>query len=179
MECHNLYSTTPKQYMTLTGFFKNKKLFFLGVFIAIIAMFLDLFSKRLAFETLESQVPLDHIEVFSFFNLVRVWNHGVSFGMFNNLEFGQIIFSAIVAIITVVMLVWLYRNQKLYLTWALGLIIGGALGNLADRIKNGAVADFLDFHLASYHWPAFNLADSFVFIGVALLLIEDLILQKK
>ena len=164
--------------MTLARFFKNKKLFFLGVFIAIIAMFLDLFSKRLTFAILENQAPLDHIQVFSFFNLVRVWNHGVSFGMFNHLEAGQIIFSVIVAIITVIVLVWLYRSQKLYLSWALGLIIGGALGNLADRIQNGAVADFLDFHLASYHWPAFNLADSFVFIGVALLLIEDLILKK-
>ena len=142
-------------------------------------MFFDLLTKRLTFATLENQDPLDHLEVFSFFNLVRVWNHGVSFGMFNNLEFGQIIFSAIVLIIAVVMLVWLYRNEKLYLTWALGFIIGGALGNLADRIQNGAVADFLDFHLASYHWPAFNLADSFVFIGVAMLLIEDLILRKK
>lgn len=165
--------------MILTNFFKNKKLFFLGAFIAIIAMFLDLLSKRLTFAMLESRSPLDHIEVFSFFNLVRVWNHGVSFGMFNQLEYGQIIFSVIVAIIAIVLLVWLYRNQKLYLTWSLGLIIGGALGNLADRIQNGAVADFLDFHLASYHWPAFNLADSFVFIGVAMLLIEDLILTKK
>lgn len=165
--------------MTLAHFFKSKKLFFLGAFIAIIAMFFDLLSKRLTFAYLQSVEPLDYVEVFSFFNLVRVWNHGVSFGMFNNIASGQIVFSVIVSIITIVMLVWLYRNQKPYLTWALGLIIGGALGNLVDRIQNAAVADFLDFHLASYHWPAFNLADSFVFIGVAMLLIEDFILQKK
>ena len=165
--------------MTLINFFKNKKLFFLGNLIAIIVMFFDLLSKKLTFAALEKQAPQDYIEVFSFFNLVRVWNHGVSFGMLNNLESGKIIFSAVVTIITIVMLVWLYRNQKPYLTWALGFIIGGALGNLTDRIQNGALADFLDFHLASYHWPAFNLADSFVFIGVAMLLIEDLILQKK
>jgi signal peptidase II len=72
-----------------------------------------------------------------------------------------------------VLLIWLYRNEKIYLTYALGLITGGAVGNLFDRIKNGAVADFLDFHIASYHWPAFNAADSFVFIGVAILLLED------
>ena len=77
------------------------------------------------------------------------------------------------------MLCWLYCTQKLYMAWALGLIIGGAMGNLYDRIKNAAVADFLDFHIGMYHWPAFNLADSFVFIGVVLLLIEDLYLQKK
>lgn len=165
--------------MNLTEFFKNKKLFFLGVITAIIAMFLDLFTKKLTFAILDNQAPIDHIEVFDFFNLVKVWNHGVSFGMFNNLDSAQFVFSAIVAIITIILLIWLYNNQKTYLAWALGLIIGGALGNLADRIQNGAVADFLDFHLASYHWPAFNLADSFVFIGVAMLLIEDLFLQKK
>lgn len=165
--------------MTLNNFFKNKKLFFLGNLIAIIVMFFDLLSKKLTFAILEKQAPQDYIEVFSFFNLVQVWNHGVSFGMLNSLESGKFIFSAVVAMIIIVMLIWLYRNQKPYLTWALGFIIGGALGNLADRIQNGAVADFLDFHLASYHWPAFNLADSFVFIGVAMLLIEDLILQKK
>lgn len=165
--------------MTVINFFKNKKLFFLGASIAVIVMFFDLLTKRLTFAALENQVSQDYIEVSGFFNLVRVWNYGVSFGMFNNLEFGQVILSTIVLIITIAMLVWLYRNEKLYLTWALGFIIGGAIGNLADRIQNGAVADFLDFHLASYHWPAFNLADSFVFIGVAMLLIEDLILRKK
>ena len=58
-------------------------------------------------------------------------------------------------------------------------LIGGAFGNLIDRIRNGAVADFLDFHLMTYHWPAFNLADSFVFIGVMILIFEDLIIKKK
>ena len=119
------------------------------------------------------------LEIASFFNLVHVWNSGVSFGMFHGAEYGQIVFSSVVSAITVIMLLWLYRNEKPYLSWAIAFIIGGALGNLFDRIKYGAVADFLDFHLATYHWPAFNIADSFVFIGVAMLLIEDLILKKK
>ena len=68
------------------------------------------------------------------------------------------------------------RIQRVF---ALGFIIGGALGNSIDRAKNGAVADFLDFHLASYHWPAFNLADSFVFIGVMILLLEDFIFKNS
>ena len=62
---------------------------------------------------------------------------------------------------------------------AFSLIIGGALGNLIDRIRYKAVADFLDFHLFAYHWPAFNLADSLIFIGVAMLLFEELLIKKN
>ncbi len=163
----------------LIAHLKSKKLFLLGIFVAFIVCFFDLLSKRLVFAALENQESSNQIEVFSFFSLVSVWNHGVSFGMFNDLVYGQIIFSLIVSAILIIMLAWLYRNQKIYLTWALSFIIGGAFGNLFDRIQNAAVADFLDFHIAGYHWPAFNLADSFVFIGVMMLLIEDLFLQKK
>lgn len=161
-------------------FFESKKLFFLGCLIAIIVAFFDLASKRMIFALLENgDYSNNSLEITSFFNLVHVWNSGVSFGMFHDAKYGKIIFSVVVLIITVVMLVWLYRNEKPYISWAVAFIIGGALGNLFDRIKYGAVADFLDFHLATYHWPAFNIADSFVFIGVAMLLIEDLILKKK
>jgi signal peptidase II len=163
----------------MLNFFKTNKLFFYGISIAFIACFLDLFSKQAVFSFLENKVTADHIEIFNFFNLVHVWNRGVSFGMFSNLAYSQIIFSIIVFIILLVMISWLYCAQKLYMSWSLGLIIGGAMGNLYDRIKNGAVADFLDFHIGTYHWPAFNLADSFVFIGVVLLLVEDFYLQKK
>jgi len=161
-------------------FFKSKKLFFLGCLSAIIVAIFDLFSKRMVFAMLENgDYSNNSLEITSFFNLVSVWNSGVSFGMFHGAQYGQIIFSVIVMAITAIMLLWLYRNDKIYLSWAISFIIGGALGNLFDRIKYGAVADFLDFHLATYHWPAFNIADSFVFIGVAMLLIEDLILKKK
>lgn len=152
---------------------KNKKLFFFASFGAIILAFLDLFTKQLVFRILET-APQGQIEVTSFFNLVTVLNRGVSFGMFADSAYSPIFFSIIVALITLIMLIWLYRNEKPYLAVAISLIIGGALGNLTDRIQNGAVADFLDFHLFGYHWPAFNLADSIVFIGVAMLIFEDL-----
>ena len=163
---------------------KVRKLFFLGILVAFLAAFLDLFSKQLIFAILEKIVLSQEtnnpqIKIFDFFNLVYVWNRGVSFGMFNQLRYSQIIFSLIQSTILVILFVWLSRNDKLHFTYALGLIIGGALGNLVDRIKNGAVADFLDFHIASYHWPAFNLADSFVFIGVMILIFDDLVFRKK
>jgi signal peptidase II len=158
----------------------KKKFFVLGILLAITVTFLDLLSKNLVFAMLDAQGSINpEIEIFSFFSLVKVWNRGVSFGMFNELENSQIIFTFIQGGIGSALLFWLWRNEKLHFVIALGLIIGGAFGNVIDRIKNGAVADFLDFHIATYHWPAFNLADSCVFIGVAILLLDDLIWSKK
>lgn len=171
--------------MNFKEYLENKKFFFLGLLLSFKVAFLDLLTKRLTFVYLDNTDLAavtsnnNYIQVTSFFNLVNVWNHGVSFGMFSNFAYSQLLFSVIVATIIVVMLVWLYRTKKLHLTIAIAFIIGGAVGNLYDRIKYGAVADFLDFHAFGYHWPAFNLADSFVFIGVAILLIDDFFFKKN
>ena len=163
---------------------KVKKIFLLGIAIALLVAFCDLLSKRFIFAILENIASSEHtnnpeIRVSDFFSLVYVWNRGVSFGMFNQIENSHIILSLVQGSVLVILLFWLHANKKPHFTYALGFIIGGALGNLTDRIKNGAVADFLDFHIASYHWPAFNLADSFVFIGVMILIFDDLIFSKK
>lgn len=148
--------------------------------IATIIAILDLASKRLIFTILEQQQILQpEIKIFSFFSLVAVWNRGVSFGMFNSIENPQIILSILQGSIALILCFWLYNNQKKHFAIALGLIIGGAFGNVLDRIMHGAVADFLDFHIANYHYPAFNLADSCVFIGVAILLFDEIIFNKK
>lgn len=108
------------------------------------------------------------IEITSFFNLVMVWNKGISFGMFAGQEAAW--FLIIMALVIVaVLLVWLARCRERLIAAAIGLIVGGALGNVIDRLRFGAVADFFDFHLMGYHWPAFNIADSLIFIGVVLL----------
>ncbi|MBP7710222.1 MAG: signal peptidase II [Rickettsiales bacterium] len=163
---------------------KTKKLFLLGISIALLVAFFDLLSKKFIFDILENiaftdQTNNPEIKVFDFFSLVYVWNRGVSFGMFNQLENSHLILSLVQGSIAAVLIGWLYLNEKPHFSYALGFIIGGALGNVVDRIKNGAVADFLDFHIASYHWPAFNLADSFVFIGVMILIFDDLFFSKK
>jgi signal peptidase II len=159
---------------------KFKKFFFLGILIALIVAFFDLLSKRAIFAILEQQQTLNpEIKVFDFFSLVYVWNRGVSFGMFNKLEHSQLIFSVIQGSIAIGLCFWLWNVEKKHMIIALGLIIGGALGNVVDRINNGAVADFLDFHIFNYHWPAFNLADSCVFIGVAILLFDEILFKEK
>jgi len=163
---------------------KTKKLFFLGALIAFFTASSDLISKEIIFKILENialreNVQNPEIKVFDFFSLVYVWNKGVSFGMFSGLKNSWIIFSVIQSVIILVLFFWLHQNQKPHFSWALGLIIGGAFGNLIDRLKNNAVADFLDFHIATYHWPAFNLADSCVFIGVMILLFDEVVFNKK
>jgi signal peptidase II len=159
-------------------FFKQKKFFWIGLFIAFIVACSDLWLKKIIFNFLEINKN-DNYQITSFFNLVKVWNKGVSFGMFNQLENSWIIFSILQFSIALFLIIWLFLNKIKHVSIALGMIIGGAFGNSIDRFFHGAVADFLDFHIFSYHWPAFNLADSFVFIGVAILLFDDFILKKR
>ncbi len=115
------------------------------------------------------------IEVLPFFNLVTVWNYGVSFGLFNGGQQGGAWAFVILALAIVAALaVWLRRTDRALVAAAIGLVIGGALGNVVDRLRLGAVFDFLDFHAFGWHWPAFNLADSAITIGVALLFVDSL-----
>lgn len=113
------------------------------------------------------------IEVTSFFNVVMVWNQGVSFGLFSNdSPYGPWLLSGVALVISGFLTVWLRKAENRLIAAALGLVIGGAIGNVIDRLRFGAVADFLDFHLAGWHWPAFNIADAAIVIGVGLILIE-------
>lgn len=163
---------------------KTRNLFLIGILIAFAVAFFDLLSKRIIFAileklALEQDTQNPEIKIFDFFSLVYVWNRGVSFGMFNELKNSHIIFTIVQSSIILVLFFWLYYNKERHFAVALGLIIGGAFGNVIDRIRNGAVADFLDFHINTYHWPAFNLADSCVFIGVMILLFDEVIFKKN
>ena len=113
------------------------------------------------------------IEVTGFFNLVMVWNRGISFGLFNTgAEATRWILIVLALAIAAGLVVWLRRLQGRLPVYAVGLVIGGALGNAFDRIHRGAVADFFDVHVAGYSWPAFNIADSAITVGVLLLLVD-------
>lgn len=114
--------------------------------------------------------PGGSIEVLPVFNLVSVRNEGVSFGMLGGMAPWWALVVLALGIMTA-LTVWLWRTQSRFLGAALGLLIGGALGNGLDRLRHGAVTDFLDFHLQGYHWPAFNLADVAVFCGAVILVL--------
>ncbi|ACJ00937.1 signal peptidase II [Rhodospirillum centenum] len=115
------------------------------------------------------------IEVTSFFNLVMAWNRGVSFGLFSHeAEFMPYVLIGVALAISAVLVLWLRRTDRAFQAASIGLVIGGALGNVIDRLRFGAVADFLDFHLSGWHWPAFNVADSAIVVGVALIVADGL-----
>ena len=123
--------------------------------------------------------PPRRIVLTGFFNLTPVWNRGVSFGLFaGHQEWIPWILSLVAVAIAAGLFVWLRRAEHRLLALALGAVIGGALGNVIDRLRFGAVVDFLDFHISGYHWPAFNVADAAISLGVVMILYHELFLAS-
>jgi signal peptidase II len=124
--------------------------------------------------------PIKILPITPFFNIVLTWNSGISFGIFSNQGgYSVIILSTLAILIVFFLAVWLMKAENKKLIIGLMCIIGGAIGNIIDRVYHGAVIDFLDFHIKSYHWPAFNLADSCIFIGATLIILDSLFPDKK
>lgn len=113
-------------------------------------------------------------------NLVLVHNRGISFGLFAQMQpWMPLLLTIGTSAIALALCFWLARATDRATCLALGLIIGGAIGNIIDRLRFGAVTDFLDFHWHAYHWPAFNLADSAIFMGVVILLLIGIVRPSK
>ncbi|OFW83075.1 MAG: signal peptidase II [Alphaproteobacteria bacterium GWF2_58_20] len=151
----------------------------LGLMVALGILLIDQASKWMLLEMAGFAETPRIIPVLPFCNIVLVWNRGVSFGMFSGAEQAMPYALSILALIIMTILMrWLLRTIRPYLGVLLGLVLGGAIGNVIDRLRFGAVVDFADFHVAGWHWPAFNVADAAISIGVALLLIDSLIPAK-
>jgi len=151
---------------------KGKGLFSLGLKIVLLIFTLDQATKWWIVN--EVMNPPRVIPVLPSFNLVMGWNRGVSFGIFDTASPpNQWLLIGLALIIVTVLLIWLKRADSRLISVALGLIVGGALGNVMDRIHYGAVADFLDFYVGDFHWPAFNVADAGITIGVIVLVLES------
>jgi signal peptidase II len=114
--------------------------------------------------------PFDSVEVFPFLHIVNVRNTGAAFGSFRNVGSIFFIIISVIAIIFVISLL----VKRTYNYVGLSLVLGGAIGNLIDRILYGKVVDFIDFSVGSFHWPAFNVADSSLTIGIAVILLTSL-----
>ena len=113
--------------------------------------------------------------VTSFFNLVMVYNKGAAFSFLADQPGWQRYFFTGISVLASLFILWMLKRhpgQRLF-CWALALILGGALGNLIDRVAYGHVIDFLDFHLAGWHWPAFNIADSAITVGALLFVLDE------
>lgn len=114
-----------------------------------------------------------------FMALVPVWNKGVSFGILASQDGSTAwLLGGVALAVAAGLTVWLARADRTLLALGLSLVIGGAVGNVIDRGRFGQVFDFLDFHVAGWHWPAFNLADSAISVGVALLLLDGILVGK-
>jgi signal peptidase II len=149
-----------------------------GLIAAFVTLVLDQVSK-LAVLRHFADVPdaLRDLPLLPGLDIREIGNRGVTFGLFNGAgEAGQaeLIFSGMTLVIVAVLLVTLVRTQRSLGAIGLGMVIGGAIGNLIDRVRLGAVVDFLDFHIGSWHWYVFNGADAAICIGVGILLLDGL-----
>lgn len=151
----------------------------LGLVVAALVVIADQISKAWVLGLFTGRASRI-LPVTPFFNVVLTWNTGMSFGLFNdNAALNALIFTVIAVIIIVGLVAWLRRTREPLLAVAIGLVIGGAVGNVIDRLLRGAVVDFLDFHVAQWHWFAFNLADAAICVGVGLMVIDSLLGRRE
>ena len=175
------------------------KYFLLGVAIILGVIILDQYTKWLVMETLlrlngqetgfldwlttqkkveffiNEREPFKTLTLMPFLSFVMVWNQGISFGIFNsNSQGAPLLLIGMSLIISAMLVIWLALDHRKTVAISLGLIIGGALANVVDRVRFNAVADFIDVHVQSYHWPAFNVADSCIVLGAGILMLTSL-----
>jgi signal peptidase II len=149
----------------------------LGAAVAIVALALDQGSKLWLLNGFDiaSRQP---VRVASFLDIVLAWNRGISYSLFTtDSSQGPWILLAVTLAATLLLVVWLWRTDQTVTAVALGLLIGGALGNAYDRFSYGAVVDFVYFHVGRFSWYVFNGADVAICIGVAVLLLGSWITQ--
>lgn len=142
--------------------------------IVLVVFLIDQFSKQLIYNHFIDYKG-NEISLFPFLNLVLVWNYGISFSMLDDIEQGQIVFVALSVFLVLILYYWYKKGKNIQLVLPISLIMGGAIGNIMDRLKYSAVLDFIDFDLWGWHYPTFNIADIAIVLGV----IAMLMLKKK
>lgn len=152
----------------------------LSLFVAIFLLIADQLSKLCVVKYFSNSVD-EVLKIFSFFNIIFVQNTGITFGIFS--QKASPIFLIVLALLITVVFIFFTRKKlastetKHYI-FPCYMIVFGAIGNIIDRIYYGSVVDFLDFHLLGYHWPAFNIADSAIVVGVGIFMIFSLLEEK-
>jgi signal peptidase II len=155
------------------------RLYLIAAVTAILGVIADQVSKWVLIDVVNIRVN-EHIRVLPIFDIVAWVNRGTSFSLFyTNAAWGPYAFSIAALAIIGLLVLWLTRVASPILATAIGAVIGGALGNVIDRLRIGFVVDFLYFHLGSYGWPAFNIADSLIVVGVGVLVFDGMFLSHK
>ncbi|MEC9007552.1 MAG: signal peptidase II [Candidatus Neomarinimicrobiota bacterium] len=147
------------------------------LFVSAVLVLADQVSKTIVVRTMSLYESVPIIQ--NFFHFTYITNDGMAFGI--NFPFGYFIFTTISILLTAFLFwyLWSVRNHSIIIRLGIGLIIAGAIGNLIDRIFLGEVIDFLDFMIGDFHWYVFNLADSYVTVGMGLVLFDSIVLEKK
>ena len=147
------------------------------LFVSAILVLADQISKTIVVNTMSLYESIPVIQ--NFFHFTYITNDGMAFGI--NFPFGYYIFTSVSILLTLFLFwyLWSVRTHSIVIRLGISFIIAGAIGNLIDRIFLGAVIDFLDFMIGNFHWYVFNLADSYVTVGMVLVLIDSIILEKK
>ena len=161
--------------MILKFFNKN---FYISFLIVALIYFLDRLSKIYVIQLDKNNFGS---EIFnsSYLNIVLIWNKGIAFGLFSfNETHLYNILSLIILIIVIIVIIMSLRTQG-FKRYSLLMVVGGALGNLYDRIFYNAVPDFIDFHIGEFHWFIFNVADMFISLGVIFMILYELIDNNK
>ena len=174
---HNLQLAITT-HMARHTFIRNRTSYWLWIGIAIAILLADQFTKVLIVSTYQLG---EGFSVTSFFNIVRVHNEGAAFSFLANAGGWQRWLFTGFGAIAAIAIVWMLKQhaqQKLF-GFALACVLGGAVGNVIDRVMYGYVVDFLDFHYAGMHFPAFNLADSAITLGAACLILDELLRVRQ
>lgn len=150
----------------------------LGLYLAAFLAIVDQTSKMWALGKIHDSGGLWRVS--SFLNIRLNWNKGISFGILNDSNpWSPYILSAVALVILLLLLRWLRQAENLWAGLGIGFVMGGAVGNVIDRLRYGAVVDFIDLHAMGYHWYTFNLADSAILLGITLLLLENFAATRK
>jgi signal peptidase II len=156
----------------LKNYHPNAHYFVTLIFIAIAVIICDQLSKHAVYQYFMSHDT--NYDVTPFFAITLLFNKGVSFGFMQNFEHSNILFGVLTTIIAVCIMLYFYKHTSLLSSITFGLILGGAFGNLIDRFIFGGVLDFILLHYNAWHYPAFNIADSAVVIGVFIYIISSI-----
>ena len=156
--------------------FLNKDLYVNTLIISLI-FFLDRFSKIFIIQQDKISFGSDIFNS-TYLNIVLIWNEGIAFGLFSFSEAKFYNILSLIISVIIIILVTMTLNSKGIKRYSLLMIVGGALGNLYDRLIFSAVPDFIDFHVRDFHWFIFNVADIFITIGVICLIFDEIFIER-
>ena len=161
--------------MILKNFGKN---FFINSFLVLLIFLIDRLSKIYVIY-LDKKFLGSEIFSSKYFNINLIWNDGIAFGLFSFQKSNLYNFLTLIIIVIIFLIIFMTAKAEGIKKYSLLMILGGAIGNVFDRLFNRAVPDFIDFHIGNFHWFIFNIADVFITIGVIFMILIEIIGNNK